>query len=124
MKTSNSIWLFLLIFVFVIGLFLFLNKSTVQDKTQLTLADVSECQSEKIEISVWQLPANTILLNTFISFKSFPLAEELKDKITNWGIALDENSLIFDYLWASIPVEHLCDLVELDEVTSVFTLNK
>jgi len=124
MKTSNSIWLFLLIFVFVVGLFLILNDATVQDKTQSTLADVSKCRSEKIEASVWQLPANTILLNTFISFESFPLSVELKDKMTNWGIALDENSLIFDYLWASIPIEHLCDLVELDEVTSVFTLNK
>lgn len=120
MKISNTIWLFVLVFLMVIGIFLFLNKSA--SKTTNTLAQNISCdQSEKLDESILSLPANTESFKAFISFQSLPLSDQLLSDLKNLGLSLDQNSAIFDYLWASIPVDSLCQVLEKSEVNSVFT---
>ena len=127
MKTSNTIWLFILIFILVISFFLFLNKSASQDEavsTLRSLASCVDCYSDKITDSIWDLPHDTVLINGFISLKTWPLSTELEQKLMDWGVTLDKDSVVFENVWTSIPVGHLYDIAGLEQVTSIFTLEK
>jgi hypothetical protein len=64
MKTSNTIWLFVLIFLMVLGIFLFLNKSASQVPKNLeqTLACYD---SPKLDQTILSLPENTVDFKAF-----------------------------------------------------------
>ncbi len=121
MKTSNVIWLFILIFLMVIGLFLFLNKSASQVPKNLeqTLACYD---SPKLDQTILSLPENTISIKAFISFETLPLNDGQISELQTLGVSLDQNSGVFDYLWAQIPVTSVCQLVERSGIRSIFTL--
>jgi hypothetical protein len=42
----------------------------------------------------------------------------------DWGVTLDKDSVVFENVWTSIPVGHLYDIAGLEQVTSIFTLEK
>ncbi len=124
MKTSNAFWLFILVFVLVIGLFFFLNKSASQDQDSFTLKEVLSCTQDKLDKSVLALPSNAQVIGAFIAFKKVPLEENLVKNFKDQGVVLDQQSLVFDQMWAEIPVKSLCWLADQDEVSSIFTLAK
>ncbi|MCB9802780.1 hypothetical protein H6761_02040 [Candidatus Nomurabacteria bacterium] len=120
MKITNTIWLFILIFLMVLGIFLFLNKSA--SKTPKNLEQTLACyDSEKLDQTILALPQETQTLRAFISFQSLPLSEELEQELKNLEISLDYNSVVFDYIWATIPVNSICQLTDLSAVKSIFT---
>ena len=59
----------------------------------------------------------------FISFNNIPLDDNISNSLGELNIELDKRTIIFDYIWSKIPLSNLCDLVELEEVKSVFTLH-
>jgi len=124
MKTSNVFWLFILVFFLVIGLFFFLNKSASQNQSDFNLSQVLSCSSEKLDQSVLSLPSNSQVIGAFISFNAMPLPLEFEKDLQDQGVILDVNSLIFDQMWAEIPVKSLCWLNEQAEINSIFTLAK
>lgn len=124
MKTSNVFWLFILVFVLVIGLFFFLNKSASQDQTTFSLAEVLSCSQDKLDKSVLALPSNSQVIGAFIAFKKVPVEENLVKSLKEQGVTLDQQSLVFDQMWAEIPVKSLCWLAGLEEINSIFTLAK
>lgn len=124
MKTSNAFWLFILVFVLVIGLFFFLNKSASQDQDSFTLKEVLSCAQDKLDKTVLVLPSNSQVIGAFIAFKKVPLEENLVKNFKDQGVVLDQQSLVFDQMWAEIPVKSLCWLADQDEVSSIFTLAK
>lgn len=124
MKTSNVFWLFILVFVLVIGLFFFLNKSASQDQVSFTLEEVLSCSQDKLGKSVLALPSNSQVIGAFIAFKKVPVEESLVKSFKEQGVTLDQQSLVFDQMWAEIPVKSLCWLVDREEVNSIFTLAK
>ena len=124
MKTSNVFWLFILVFVLVIGLFFFLNKSASQDQVSFTLEEVLSCSQDKLDKSVLALPSNSQVIGAFIAFKKVPLEESLVKSLKEQGVTLDQQSLVFDQMWAEIPVKSLCWLAGLEEINFIFTLAK
>ena len=52
-----------------------------------------------------------------------PLDDNISNSLGELNIELDKRTIIFDYIWSKIPLSNLCDLVELEEVKSVFTLH-
>ncbi|MBP9802233.1 hypothetical protein KBC40_01435 [Patescibacteria group bacterium] len=121
MKTSNTIWLFVLIFLMVLGLFLFLNKSASQVPKNLeqTLACYD---SPKLDQTILSLPENTVNFKAFISFEALPLSEGQISDLKALGVSLDQSSGVFEYLWAQIPTGSVCQLVERSDIRSIFTL--
>ena len=124
MKTSNVFWLFILVFILVIGLFFFLNKSASKEQAIFSLAEVLSCPQEKLDKSVLALPSNSQVIGAFIAFKKVPVEENLVKSLKEQGVTLDQQSLVFDQMWAEIPVKSLCWLAELEEINSIFTLAK
>lgn len=124
MKTSNVFWLFILVFVLVIGLFFFLNKSVSKEQATFSLAEVLSCSQDKLDKSVLALPSNSQVIGAFIAFKKVPVEESLVKSLKEQGVTLDQQSLIFDQMWAEIPVKSLCWLADREEVNSIFTLAK
>lgn len=123
MKTSNVIWLFILIFLMVFGLFLFLSKSA--SKTPQNLEQTLECyNSPKLDPTILTLPENTINIKAFISFESLPLSTDQEKELADLGLMLDKNSGVFEYLWANIPVASLCQLTARQDIKSIFTLKQ
>lgn len=118
MKISHSIVFFVIILVIIAGLF-FLNnkKSASQEKI---LLQTMECQSDKIDQSVYNLQGNTSLIGAFVSFKQVPLSQADQQAIADLGIKLDETSWLMDYVRAEIPTNSLCQLTQLDSVKKVF----
>lgn len=124
MKTSNVFWLFILVFVLVIGLFFFLNKSASKEQVTFSLAEVLSCPQEKLDKSVLALPSNSQVIGAFIAFKKVPVEENLVKSLKEQGVTLDQQSLVFDQMWAEIPVKSLCWLAGQEEINSIFTLAK
>lgn len=123
MKTSNTIWLFILIFLMVAGLFLFLNKSASQ--TPKNLEQTIACyESSKLDPIILSLPENTVNIKAFISFEALPLNNEQITELQTLGVSLDQNAGVFEYLWANIPVKSLCSLVERADIKAIFTLKQ
>lgn len=124
MKTSNVFWLFILVFVLVIGLFFVLNKSASKEQITFSLAEVLSCSQDKLDKSVLALPSNSQVIGAFIAFKKVPVEESLVQSLKEQGVTLDQQSLVFDQMWAEIPVKSLCWLAGLEEINSIFTLAK
>jgi len=120
MKTSNAIVLFVLVFILIFGLFLLLKNT--EPSAPATLGQSLDCTSQKLDQSVLELDSDTDLLRAFISFNNLPLSTEIEQRLADLNVIMDENSLIFDNIWATIPVESLCDLVAEEDIKSIFTL--
>ena len=121
MKTIHSIIFLILIFLIISVIFNFLkNKDFFKNQN---IGQSIDCYSKKIDNSIINLPAELKSINAFITFNNLPLNDNLKNNLKELNIILDEKSIIFDYIWSKIPVISLCNLVELKEIKSVFTLN-
>ena len=124
MKTTNIFWLFILIFILIFVFFVLLNKTASQTPDKLNLGQTLTCESDKLDESVLTLPSDTVLLRAFISFSDLPLSLEDQQRLADLSIGLDEKSLVFDYMWSTIPIDSLCDLAAEENVKSIFTLGK
>ena len=122
MKTSNAIVLFILVFILIFGLFLLLKNTN--PSVPATLGQGLDCTSLKLDQSILELDNDTDLLRAFISFNNLPLSTEIEQRLADLNVLMDENSLIFDNIWAIIPVESLCPLVAEEEIKSIFTLKQ
>lgn len=121
MKTSHSIVFFVVILIAIAGVFFFVNsKSASQTKV---LLQTMECQSDKIDQSVYNLQGNTSLIGAFIVFKKVPISEADRQIISDLNIKLDEKSWLMDYARAEIPTDSMCGLVNMDNVKKVFIPN-
>lgn len=122
MKTTNIIWLFVLILLIVIMMFFFFG-DTAGKQTPVTLEDLLSCQTDKIDQSVLNLPAEAKIVKAFIRFNQLPLSEETQKQLQDWNVYLDTQTLTFDYMWATIPTDSLCKLaLESNNVKLIFTL--
>lgn len=121
MKFSHSLAYFIIILAAAGGIFFFINRST--SSNQKILLQTIDCQSDKLDKSVTNLDSKTSLVGAMISFKEVPISDDLRNKIKNLNISLDENSWIFDYVLAKIPTSSLCELVKDDNVKSIFIPN-
>ncbi len=118
MKTIHSVVFFVLVLVVVAFIFLILKENRPdEDKILLQTLD---CQSDKIDSSIYNLQGNTSLVGAIITFKKIPLSEDERNLLSELGIVLDEDSLIIDHMIARIPSDSICSLVEMENISRVF----
>ena len=118
MKTIHSVVFFVLVLVVVAFIFLILKENRPdEDKILLQTLD---CQSDKIDASVYNLQGHTSLVGAIITFNRIPLSEDERKTLTELGIVLDEDSLIIDHMIARIPSESICPLVEIENISIIF----
>jgi len=85
-----------------------------------TLRQTIGCADETISDSVLDLDSRTTLIGAFISFDKAPDAD-LRQKMVQLDINLDENSWIFDdSVLAQIPTRSLCQLGKTDGIRLIF----
>ena len=118
MKTSHSAVFFVLMLIAVAFIFAFIFQEKPAE--QKVLLQTLDCQSDKIDASVYNLRGDTSLIGAFITFSSIPISDETRKSLTDMGVKLNEGSWIFDYVLAEIPTDNLCELVANDEVIRVF----
>lgn len=118
MKTSHSIVFFVLMLIAVAFIFAFIFQEKPAD--QKVLLQTLDCQSDKIDSSIYNLRGDTSLIGAFITFKNIPISDETRKSLTDMGVKLNEGSWIFDYVLAEIPTENLCQVVASDAVIRVF----
>lgn len=118
MKTSHSIVFFVLMLIAVAFIFAFIFQEKPAD--QKVLLQTLDCQSDKIDPSIYNLRGDTSLIGAFITFKNIPISDETRKSLIDIGVKLNEGSWIFDYVLAEIPTENLCALVANDTVIRVF----
>ena len=121
MKTVNALIFLILSFFIVVIIFTFLKKNNFFEP--VNIGQSIDCYSEKIEDSILNLSAKLKYIDAFISFNNMPLDDNISNSLGELNIELDKRTIIFDYIWSKIPLSNLCDLVELEEVKSVFTLH-
>jgi len=122
MKTVNSVIFFIFIFLIISVVFNYLKNKDFFEPTNI--GQSMDCYSDKIDKSILVLSYKLEYVNAFINFKKIPISKELEDSLSGLDIKLDKDTGVFDYIWSTIPSDSLCELVELDEVNSVFTFNK
>ena len=96
MKTSHSIVFFVLMLIAVAFIFAFIFQEKPAD--QKVLLQTLDCQSDKIDSSIYNLRGDTILIGAFITFKNIPISDETRKSLTDMGVKLNEGSWIFDYV--------------------------
>ena len=124
MKTSHSIVFFVLMLIAIAFIFFFIFKA--QPVEQKVLLQTLDCQSDKIDQSIYNLRGDTSVLGAFITFKSVPISEETRKQVTDLGVIIKDTTWIFDYVMAEIPTDKLCPLVENEEIirVSIPTINQ
>ena len=121
MKTVNALIFLILSFFLLAIIFTFLKKNNFFEP--VNIGQSIDCYSEKIADSVLNLSAKLKYIDAFISFNNIPLNDNISHSLAELNIELDQRTIIFDNIWSKIPFNSLCNLVELEEVKSVFTLN-
>ena len=115
---KQHITILLVIIAVVLGIIFYFSTKPLEDKNILQYT--AGCSSDKIDASIYRLKGNTSLIGAFISFDKMPIEDTTKVELDKLGVEIDEESQIFDYLYATIPTEVLCDLAEYDFVKRVF----
>lgn len=118
MKTSHSLVFFVIMLLVVAAVFFLFNQK--KDQAPQILLQTMDCQSDKVDSSVYQLAGNTSLIGAYITFSKTSLSDADKAKLYDLGVAVDYNTFIFDYAYAEIPSDSLCGLVAEDLVVKIF----
>jgi hypothetical protein len=118
MIKKDHIVVFLVIIALVLGVIFYFNNPS--EEQQNTLEYTAGCSSDKVDVSVYSLKGDTSLIGAFVSFKKIPISPEIEAELIKLGVALEEDSWIFDYALARIPTSSLCVLAEYDFVKSIF----
>jgi len=121
MKTVNALIFLILSFFIIAIIFTFLKKNNFFEP--VNIGQSIDCYSEKIDNSVLNLSAKLKYIDAFISFNNIPLDDNIFNSLGELNIELDKKTIIFDHIWSKIPSSSLCNLVELEEVKFIFTLN-
>jgi len=115
---KDYIAIFLVVVAIILGIIFYFNGFKSENKNVLKYT--AGCSSEKIDASVYGLRGDTSRIGAFISFAEVPLSGDVRTQLTELGVALKEDTWIFDYAIAEIPTESLCILAERDFVKGIF----
>lgn len=118
MKIGHS-FSFLTIVILVAAGFFFFFRQYEAAENRILLQSL-DCQSAKIDESITSLTANTKIIGALVAFERTPINEELRQKLVDLDIKIDEANWILDYGHLEIPTDSLCDLVKLDQITKIF----
>jgi len=122
MKIGHSVTFLAVVLLVAAGFFFFFRHYEAAENR--ILLQSLECHSEKIDDSITALAANTKTVGALVAFERTPISDDLRQKIEDLGIKIDEANWILDYGRLEIPVESLCELVEWPQITKIFIPNQ
>lgn len=118
MKIGHSLTFLAIVMLVASGFFFFFRQYEAAENRILLQA--LDCQSAKLDESITSLPANTKTLGALVAFDRTPIGDDLRQKLNDLDIEIDENNWILDYGRLEIPVDSLCELIKIEAITKIF----
>ncbi len=122
MKIGHSITFLAVVLLVASGFFFFFRHYEASENR--VLLQSLDCNSEKIDKSITDLTADTKTVGALVAFDRTPINDELRKKIEDLDIKIDETNWILDYGRLEIPTASLCELVKLPQITRIFIPNQ
>ncbi len=122
MKIGHSITFLAVVMLVASGFFFFFRHYEASENR--VLLQSLDCNSEKIDKSITDLAADTKTVGALVAFDRTPINDELRKKMEDLDIKIDEANWILDYGRLEIPTASLCELVKLSQITRIFIPNQ
>lgn len=118
MKIQHSFTFLAVVMLVASGFFFFFRQYEAAENR--ILLQSLDCQSAKLDESITSLAANTKTVGALVAFDRTPISDELRQKLLDLDIKIDETNWILDYGRLEIPTDSLCDLVKLESINKIF----
>jgi hypothetical protein len=122
MKIGHSITFLAVVLLVASGFFFFFRHYEAAENR--ILLQSLDCNSEKIDKSITDLASETKTVDALVAFDRTPINDELRKKIEDMDIKIDDTNWILDYGRLEIPTASLCELVKLSQITKIFIPNQ